>query len=426
VIDLFDVTELETRPMARVVLRIFVVLGLFSCFTSSRVVAQDPGELVTIGQKHSIRSEVLDEERSYWVYLPRSYNDKTYTPRNYPVLFLTDGDAHFHLASGVVKSMSEGTSRQIPELILVAVPNPDRTRDLTPTHSTTPLRKHVPFLEVSGGGEKYLKFITDELIPHIDADYRTIPFRVIGGHSLGGLFTLYAFLEAPDAFDAHIAMDPILWWDDRVLERRLRDRLDGLKDRRSSVYISMARQLDLSDFEDPEVHRRGPRHDGACRQFARLLSAESPDSIRFTLQYFDGEDHWSVPLLSLYHGLLHTFEGYKPPLADFLFRSPSKLNDHFREVSGRLGVKTLPPEDYVDRMGWSLLWTDDVPDNAIELLELNVHNYPDSAHAYESLAGAFARIEESERAIENYEKSLRLNPENQTAKDRLEELQSAD
>ena len=111
-----------------------------------------------------MQSEILGEERSYWVYLPGSYNDKTYTPRSYPVLFLTDGDFHFHSASGLIKTMGEGTSRQIPELILVAVPNPNRTRDLSPTHSTTPLRKHVPFLEVSGGGEKYLKFITDELI----------------------------------------------------------------------------------------------------------------------------------------------------------------------------------------------------------------------------------------------------------------------
>ena len=67
------------------------------------------------------------------MHLPESYRDARYAPRQYPVMYLLDGDSSFHFATGTVHFMSEGLtgSTQIPELIVVPVPNTDRTRDLT-------------------------------------------------------------------------------------------------------------------------------------------------------------------------------------------------------------------------------------------------------------------------------------------------------
>lgn len=39
------------------------------------------------------------------------------------------------------------------------------------------------------------------------------------GSSLGGLFTLYALLERPEAFNAYIAVSPAIWWDRAILLR---------------------------------------------------------------------------------------------------------------------------------------------------------------------------------------------------------------
>src|SRR5436190_7608086 len=63
---------------------------------------------IRIGEKFSIQSKILKEQRSYWVYLPESYTDKTFSPKHYPVLYLLDGGAHFHSASGVAQFMGSG------------------------------------------------------------------------------------------------------------------------------------------------------------------------------------------------------------------------------------------------------------------------------------------------------------------------------
>ena len=145
---------------------------------------------ITIGETFSLTSEVLGEERAYSVYLPASYHSTTYAPRRYPVLYLLDGDANFHPTTGMVRYMGEGINGnvQIPELIVVAIPNTDRNRDLTPTHSMIGNGGVVaPSLEASGGGDRFLDFIERELFAAIDSTYRTLPYRVLVGHSFGGL-----------------------------------------------------------------------------------------------------------------------------------------------------------------------------------------------------------------------------------------------
>ena len=144
---------------------------------------------------------------------------------------------------------------------------------------------------------------------------------------------------------------------------------------------------------------------------------ESVSSPRFrsALQYFEREDHGSVPLLSLYQGLLHIFEGYKPSLADIL-EQPSALNTHFQRVSQRLGFVLSPPGPFVNQMGYDLL----LEDKAIELFTLNVSNNPVSYNVYDSLGEAYQVKGETDLAIQNYERSLELNPANENARDRLE------
>ena len=135
--------------------RLILCLLAFGALTTM-VTAQEETSAITIGEKLSLASETLGEERPYWIYLPQSYNNSS---QSYPVLYLLDGDAHFHSVSGVVQFMSAGINGniQIPELIVVAIPNTDRTRDLTPTHATVdPDGKKQPFLTSSGGGDKFL------------------------------------------------------------------------------------------------------------------------------------------------------------------------------------------------------------------------------------------------------------------------------
>ena len=48
----------------------------------------------------------------------------------------------------------------------------------------------------------FFSFLKTELLPHIDAAYRTAPYRVFVGHSLGGITTIDALYAIPETFNA--------------------------------------------------------------------------------------------------------------------------------------------------------------------------------------------------------------------------------
>ena len=227
-------------------------------------------------------------------------------------------------------------------------------------------------LTPTGGGDNYLKFIRDELFPAIDSTYRTVPYRVLVGHSLGGLLALHSLLVSPDIFQSYVAIDPSVWWDDGALLRKAEEAFKEGGNPRGSVYISLANEPDLG-LGDPEAK---PVPTG--REFADAVKPVA--GLRSKLEYFEAEDHVSVPLLSLYHGLLHTFEGYKPT-AETLVLKPETLSAHFETISKRLGVTLLPPEELVNNLGYMSPHDREEPDKAIGLFLTNVSNYPESWNA---------------------------------------------
>jgi len=78
-------------------------------------------------------------------------------------------------------------------------------------------------------------------------------------------------------------------------------------------------------------------------------------------------------------------------------------------------------EHQFNNAGYVLLNSDRV-DEAIALFKMNLELFPESWNVYDSLAEAYAVKGEKELAIQNYERSLELNPDNQNAKDQLKNL----
>ncbi|MEP7343328.1 MAG: alpha/beta hydrolase-fold protein, partial [Acidobacteriota bacterium] len=158
----------------------------------------------------SLKSAVLGEERIVLVRTPDEYER---SGQRYPVLYLTDGDRQIGHTISTIEFLAR--NGRIPELIVVGITNTDRTRDLTPNKGIlrNPDGKPVQF-PTAGGADKFLKFIETELIPSIETDYRTQPYRVFAGHSFGGLFALHALMTRPEVFNAYIAVSPTFPWDD--------------------------------------------------------------------------------------------------------------------------------------------------------------------------------------------------------------------
>ena len=78
-------------------------------------------------------------------------------------------------------------------------------------------------------------------------------------------------------------------------------------------------------------------------------------------------------------------------------------------------------ENSINGAGYALL-EGKKPEEAIELFKINVRLYPQSWNAYDSLGEAYAAAGQKDLAIKNYEKSVELNPKNESGLAALKKL----
>lgn len=154
--------------------------------------------------------------RTYDIYirLPEEYPESE--ARNYPVLYVLDGQWDFKLLDSIYGGLHY--DKFIPEIIIVGVTyagdNPDyealRAMDYTPAAGYS--------LPGSGDADKFLAFFKEELIPLIETNYRTdASQRMLMGSSFGGLFALYTLFAAPELFSGYVAASPAVTFGNRAV-----------------------------------------------------------------------------------------------------------------------------------------------------------------------------------------------------------------
>ncbi len=370
---------------------------------------------VTIGKIDSVWSGTLKETRKYLVYTPPSYNNLIFLPQKYPVLYLLDGDAHFHSVTGLLQFLGTGINGNflVPEMIVIAIPNTDRTRDLTPTNIVRgPDGKEQPFLKTSGGMGNFLKFIKNELIPHIDSGYHTSSYRILVGHSFGGITSINALYTIPETFNAYISIDPSLWYDNQLLLKKAKDYFSKSRLENKFLFIGQANTIQPGDSSRN-------LHFESILQFNGIMESFNESGIHYKYKYYSDDDHGSVPLIAEYDALRFIFEGYRGNAAK-LSGNPSLVKEHFKEFSARMGTTFNPPESIINTLGYQFMQTD--IDKAIQFFQLNIEMYPTSYNVYDSMGEAWMIKGDYKKAISNYEKSLQLNPNNEGGKDMIKKM----
>lgn len=343
------------------------------------LVAAKAGEKAySIGEMKTVHSEILNEDRGVIVYTPLGYEQGTLS---YPVLYLLDGDAHFHHASGIVQFLS--TQGIIPQMIVVAISNVDRNRDFSPTH--------LDKLPTSGGAGKFLEFLSEELKPFVDQEYRTVSYDILAGHSFGGTFATYTLLEQPELFDAYIAISPYLMWDDDYLVKEAELKLKPDYPRPISFYMTIG--------DEPDYYK-------ALADFKRLVELKCPNDIELTYVMMQDENHGSVPHLSIYHGLEAFYSGWKLPDKTFI-AGLDAIDKHYQTLSETYGYAIEAPEYLVNRLGYYYMNNDEM-EAALTVLSENIRRFPGSANVYDSYGEALEKTDQLEKAEKNYMKAVEI------------------
>jgi predicted alpha/beta superfamily hydrolase len=195
----------------------------FLLLTGSDSLAQDTTGPVTLprSEQRVLRSEVVGVSYKLYVSLPRSYASSDAT---YPVIYLLDADYSFAIARNVVEHLSD--RGDLPEAILVGIGydgpsgpeeyRANRSRDYTPSYVAN--GGYGPkYQAVSGGGPSFREFISNELVPFVEANFRASRDRYLVGHSYGGLFSTWVALTTHALFRGYVIVSPSLWYDDGAI-----------------------------------------------------------------------------------------------------------------------------------------------------------------------------------------------------------------
>ncbi len=333
---------------------------------------------IVIGEEVLIQSKVLNEDRVMLIYLPDSY---CLSNKTYPVLYLLDGGFHFHHTSGIVQFLS--AQGLIPEMILVAITNVDRNRDFSPTH--------VDRIPTSGGAGNFLSFLTEELTPYINQNYRTQAFDILVGHSFGGTFATYALLENPDEFEAYIAISPYLHYDDQHLIKQAEKKIRSEYNRNVQFYMTLGDE---------------PAYIPSLTKLESIIETKSPKNFDLTYIQMKDEDHGSVPHLSIYNGLQSIYTDWQVPRETFIDGIAS-IEKYYKKLYKKYGAKIEISENTINLLGYYYLNNNEL-EKATKVFKENVKRFPASANVYDSLGEAYEKKGEIEKSAKNYEKAVEI------------------
>jgi predicted alpha/beta superfamily hydrolase len=238
---------------------------------------------------------VVKQEYQISVNLPDSYG----AGNRFPVLYVTDGNENFPLVRTIYRELRD--ENKIPEMLLIGIGYPTdnwsaiqdlRARDFTPFAYTPPYSgsPQQGFTRGTGGAPQFLRFIGDELRPVIEAQYATRPDdTTLLGHSLGGLFTLYALFQRPGMFKRLVVGSPSIWWADAAIFGTEKAYADSHTDLAAHLYMG-------AGSEEGEIT-------ADVKTMTDTLQQRKYSSLDLVTQIFEGESHVSVIPFYISRGL---------------------------------------------------------------------------------------------------------------------------
>ncbi|MEM9051546.1 MAG: alpha/beta hydrolase-fold protein [Bacteroidota bacterium] len=374
---------------------------------------------VIIGEKVTLHSDILDEDRRLWIHDPSNGSEGA----KLPVIYLLDGDFHFPSVSSLADYMaSNGLS---PAMIVVGIENTDRTRDLTPTEADPdhPYAKGGRFA-TSGGGAEFMKFMETELFPFIEETYSTAPYRMFIGHSFGGLTTMDALHHYTHLFNSFVSIDPSMWWSQQSLLEEIKG------EHKKDLYQNKSMYLGIANTVVPETTIESAKadtsfeseHMRAIIEVDEFLKSHPENGLKFGSKYYPEDSHGSVPFITEYDAFRFIFDFYKFDRSGFDETSLDRYLAHSTIVSKNMGYDVPPDEYTINGMAYQYM-EEEMYDLAKRALELNIENFPYSGNVHDSMGDYYVAVGENAKAIESFQKALDIE-EAPHSREKMEKLQA--
>lgn len=343
----------------------YLILVLF--FYSSFLSAQEP---LVQHNVYSLSSKILNEERIIDVQLPKNYNTTNFSKGSYPVIYVLDGENNFPMVAATERYGTKFLYRNFPEMIVIGIRNTDRTRDYTPTKPKVNPNLHNKSYAQGGEADSFLSFINEELKPFVETNFRTNGFDILHGHSFGGLFAIHTLVNHTSSFDAFIAIDPSLWWDEKVVYNQADKAFLENEFKGKSLFVALA-------YEAEENAKDRLQHGATIQSFCeKLLPLATSQHLNNSWKYYPDHDHGTVPIPSTFDGLAAVFNGIQLPVKE-IPKKPYLLKEQFEHLSERMQFKIVPEESlFVELVKYARRVKEN--ENALYILNYGLECYPES------------------------------------------------
>lgn len=266
---------------------------------------------------HDVHSKHADEDFQIWVAEPVA-GIMPFPPGPRKVLYVLDANLFFGTAVELTRLMSQ-LYGELPPLMVVgigydtdvpAIQAELRARDFTPTEDAGfgDMARSMPGAPEPtlpegrrlGRAAPFLDFLTEEVVPFVEDRYEVAEEgATLFGSSLGGLFTLHALLERPEAFGAYVAVSPAIWWDGAEILKRVEPLRSARDDLDAELFLAVGGKEERADIPALAPFKMVSN----LEAFAQALRSRDYPSLDITTFVAEGESHTTVVPVALTRAL---------------------------------------------------------------------------------------------------------------------------
>ena len=334
----------------------------------------------------NFESRKLNSTRELKIRLPKNYDADS--DLKYPVILVFDGDYLFEPVVGQVAFQTYFD--KMPESIVVGlIQEKDRFYDS--------YHDEVTGLPIEFGARFY-EFISTELIPYIDRNYKTSKFKVAVGHDLMGNFMNAFLLKDNPLFKAYVNLSPDFIGD---MDVNVSNRLKWLKE--DIFYYMVTSDEDLA-----------PLRNGILDANKKLRGVDNK-ALKYYFDDFTGDSHYTLVTGALSKALDKIFELYKP-ISDREFQEDiltyegtldTYISNRYKKIEDLFGIHKPISEDEFEKIIKAAELRNDVA-SLEKIGKLANKQDPNTSYGTYYMALHAERIGKTKRAKKLYESALDL------------------
>ncbi len=400
---LFVVFKQNSNTMKSFQLTLITLVIMFnlSCVSGqekspiNKLQSSEKNDVISIGKKFTLHSKILGEDKEIYISLPHKYEEHV---QSYPVIFTLEAELLFESAHTITKFMAARS--KMPQSIVIGIANGEYKK-----------RNEMGFKRWGAKPDLYLKFIEQELIPYLESNYRANQHRTIIGLSPTTGLLFEAFFEKPELFKGYIALSAHLEWDiipNSTLIDKIISTIKEPSRRKTTLYLGRAD----SDLKDAQYIQKA--FDDAIHKLKNEKSITN-----CIIDVLEKEEHYLMAIRGIRAGLESIYPNniWRDPGLIGWDKNKNYARDYYKSyydnLSSMYGFDIFPVEDghaygyYLTGVIYNATrWGTNK--QVIDLAELGISYYPNSAKLHIQLAEAYKKDGKLKKAYTTAEKAIQL------------------